>query len=191
MSIHTQIAFYRKKEKLTQEALAEKLGISNQAVSKWESGQSCPDIMLLPKLADIFHISLDRLFEREFAEIEGEDDDPTLHIQLMEGNRRVKNLALQKEVHIYLEGSVRDIKSDFSVSCGEVMGNIEAAGSVNCDAVHGNVTAGGSVNCDDIYLNARAGGNITCDDIAGSASAGGSITCDSIGGHASAGRSIN
>ena len=56
MSIHTQIAFYRKKENLTQEALAEKLSISNQAVSKWESGQSCPDIMLLPKLADIFHI---------------------------------------------------------------------------------------------------------------------------------------
>ena len=55
----------RKKKGLTQEALANLLGVSNQAVSKWEADQCCPDVQLLPALADVFEISLDALFGRE------------------------------------------------------------------------------------------------------------------------------
>ncbi|MCH5287749.1 MAG: helix-turn-helix transcriptional regulator [Christensenellaceae bacterium] len=46
---------------LSQQALGEKLGISSVAVSKWERGQSQPDIPTLAKLADIFGLSLDEL----------------------------------------------------------------------------------------------------------------------------------
>ena len=46
---------------LTQDALAEKLGVTAQAVSKWENDQSCPDITMLPKLAEIFGITIDML----------------------------------------------------------------------------------------------------------------------------------
>ena len=49
MSISEILAKYRKKLGLTQEGLASQLGVTNQAVSKWESGQSCPDIALLPR----------------------------------------------------------------------------------------------------------------------------------------------
>lgn len=56
-----RIAFLRKLKGLTQAQLAEQLGISAQAVSKWESGLSCPDIMMLVPLADIFGISTDVL----------------------------------------------------------------------------------------------------------------------------------
>lgn len=49
-----RIAALRKSKGMTQEALAQRLGITNQAVSKWESDQCCPDIMQLPALADIF-----------------------------------------------------------------------------------------------------------------------------------------
>ena len=59
MTIGMQIANYRKKLGMTQEELARQLDVTNQAVSKWESEQCCPDIMLLPKLADIFEISID------------------------------------------------------------------------------------------------------------------------------------
>lgn len=56
-----RIAERRKKSGLTQEGLAEKLGITAQAVSKWENDQSCPDITMLPRLAAIFHVSTDEL----------------------------------------------------------------------------------------------------------------------------------
>ena len=51
----------RKRLGLTQDRLAEQLGVTAQAVSKWENDQSCPDITMLPKLAEIFGISTDEL----------------------------------------------------------------------------------------------------------------------------------
>ena len=56
-----RIVHNRKKLGLTQDQLAEQLGITAQAVSKWENDQTCPDITMLPKLADIFGISTDAL----------------------------------------------------------------------------------------------------------------------------------
>ena len=61
IKIHEQIAFLRKQKGLTQEALANALGVTNQAVSKWESAGCCPDIQLLPDLAKIFDVSVDEL----------------------------------------------------------------------------------------------------------------------------------
>jgi len=55
------IARYRREQGLTQEALGEKLGVSFQAVSKWETGQTIPDTALLPELARILNISVDKL----------------------------------------------------------------------------------------------------------------------------------
>ena len=60
-SFGDRISFLRKLKGLTQAQLAEKLGISAQAVSKWESGLSCPDIMMLVPLEDIFNVSTDML----------------------------------------------------------------------------------------------------------------------------------
>jgi transcriptional regulator with XRE-family HTH domain/predicted membrane protein len=56
-----RIAALRKEKGLTQEQLAEKVGVSPQAVSKWENDVSCPDITLLPLLADLFGVSVDEL----------------------------------------------------------------------------------------------------------------------------------
>lgn len=47
---------------LTQDELGNRLGVSAQAVSKWERQIACPDIMLLPELAVIFGVTLDELF---------------------------------------------------------------------------------------------------------------------------------
>ncbi|MBR4905664.1 MAG: helix-turn-helix domain-containing protein, partial [Clostridia bacterium] len=56
-----RIAMLRKEKGLTQEQLAEKVGVSAQAVSKWENDISCPDITLLPLLADILGVTVDEL----------------------------------------------------------------------------------------------------------------------------------
>lgn len=64
MTLGNRIGQYRRKLGMTQEALAQRLDVTNQAVSKWESDQCCPDISLLPKIADIFGITMDELFGR-------------------------------------------------------------------------------------------------------------------------------
>lgn len=56
---------FRKKCHLTQNMLARELGVTFQAVSKWETGKSAPDILLLPKMADLFGCNIDELFSRE------------------------------------------------------------------------------------------------------------------------------
>ena len=60
-AIGKNISIFRKKQGLTQEELAKKLNVSFQAVSKWETGGSYPDISVLPLLANIFHCDIDSL----------------------------------------------------------------------------------------------------------------------------------
>lgn len=67
-SLGKKISELRKEKSLTQEGLAEALGISPQAVSKWENDLSCPDIMLLPALASLFDVSIDELFGKKQKE---------------------------------------------------------------------------------------------------------------------------
>lgn len=59
--INEQIAFLRREKGITQETLAKHLNVTNQTVSKWESGQCYPDIQLLPEIADFFGVSVDEL----------------------------------------------------------------------------------------------------------------------------------
>lgn len=60
--IGTQITKLRKKQEITQTALAEYLAVSPQAVSRWENGASVPDVCLLPQIAAFFNVSIDELF---------------------------------------------------------------------------------------------------------------------------------
>ena len=82
MNIARTIYALRKENNLTQAQLAEKLGVSEQAVSKWENDQCAPDVSLFPLLADLFGVSIDRLFgyhEKSYDEgveaIQKEADD--------------------------------------------------------------------------------------------------------------------
>ena len=74
MNIGENLRRYRRSADLTQDALARALGVSFQAISKWERGEGYPDITLLPAIAGFFKVSLDALFgedeERRRAEIE-------------------------------------------------------------------------------------------------------------------------
>ncbi len=60
-TIGKRIANLRKEKQLTQDHLAQLLGVSPQAVSKWENDQTCPDITLLPDLAKILGVTVDEL----------------------------------------------------------------------------------------------------------------------------------
>lgn len=61
MKFNENLKYLRKKEGLTQEDLAEKLNVSRQSVTKWESGQSLPDIEKVKEIAYMFSVSVDTL----------------------------------------------------------------------------------------------------------------------------------
>ena len=72
MNIGNKIKELRKARGITQEQLAESIGISFQAVSKWETGIGLPDITLAPALASFFGVSMDELFDFHREEIRRE-----------------------------------------------------------------------------------------------------------------------
>ena len=61
-NLGTNIKTLRKQMNITQEQLAQALNVSSQAVSKWKTHISYPDITLLPAIADFFGVSIDFLF---------------------------------------------------------------------------------------------------------------------------------
>ena len=63
MSIGTTISYYRKKRGFTQEQLSEQIGVTSQAISKWENGMTNPDISTLPIIAKALCIDMNTLFD--------------------------------------------------------------------------------------------------------------------------------
>ena len=208
-----RIITLRKELSMTQEQLAQELGITAQAVSKWETGQSYPDITLLPKLAEVFHVRVDELLgvapqqDEEAEEDASEDsasapldlpwdDDPhTIHAVLFAGHtligaQGVTDCPEASRITFEYEGPALNIDSVFSVSCGDITGNVQAGGSVNCDSVGGSVTAGGSVNCDDVSGDIKTSGSVTCDAVEGNVASGGSVNCDNVTGSVTATGSV-
>ena len=204
-TLGTNIMRLRKEAGLTQEQLANALGISYQAVSKWENGVSCPDISTLPLIADLFSVSMDSLFGRETVALavvqeepkrSGPDypwpDDDALYAVLFRGHNYIGSGDMdhkeKKRIEFCYEGPAINIHSDFSVTCeGDVQGDVKAGGRVDCGSVGKGVTAGGSVNCDSVEGDVTAGGsvsagaNVSCDDVGGDVRAN-SVQCEEVSG---------
>lgn len=84
------LIYFRKKNKLTQLQLSEKLGYSNKNISKWENGEIVPDIFMLNKLALIYGITVD-----EFLNGEKEDIDAKLAEEIVKNNKMKKRIIFQ------------------------------------------------------------------------------------------------
>ena len=83
-----RIGMLRRRKGMKQEELAEKLGVSPQAVSKWENNQTCPDIALLPKLAQLLGVSVDELLTGKTAE-------PPVRMLPQEQRKDMKDMMLR------------------------------------------------------------------------------------------------
>lgn len=196
MTLGNKIAELRKSRGMTQDVLAKQLNVTNQAVSKWEADQCCPDVLLLPLIADIFEVSLDELFGREKKKEAAPpalpwEDDGVLRAVLYAGTKLIAGHPAREKIQFCYEGPALNIHSEFSVVCDEVAGSINAGGNVTCDGVRGSVHAGGDLNCDDVEGDVYAGGDVSCDDVEGNVSAGGDVSCDSVGGSVRAGGDIS
>lgn len=191
MTLGSTIAKYRKGLGLTQDALAQKLEVTNQAVSKWESDQCCPDINLLPRLADVFGITIDELFGRE-APVKAEPmindlpwpDDGNLRGVVYMGRKLMGHeRGIGGKLKLFFKGKVeKNVYCDFSLECGNVGGNVEAGGNATCGDVGGNVDAGGNVACGDVGGNLDAGGDAACGKVGGNVDAGGKVACGNVDG---------
>ena len=86
-TLGARIAMYRKGKALKQDELAGILGVSPQAVSKWENDQTCPDISLLPQLAKILGVTVDELLCGR--------QEPVVQIQPPEKRKDVRDMFLR------------------------------------------------------------------------------------------------
>lgn len=67
MSLGKNLQYFRKQQNITQENLAERMGISRQTVSKWESDEVCPEVSKLIGLADLFGCKVDTLLREDIS----------------------------------------------------------------------------------------------------------------------------
>ena len=108
----TMIAALRKEQGMTQLDLAEKMGVTDKAVSKWERDLSFPDVNSLPKLAEIFHVSVDELMQvKTDAKGNGEEKQKTAEIV----DLALKGVALAMGVAVVVLSILNEMESDSAV----------------------------------------------------------------------------
>ena len=177
MSIGKNIASFRKAKGWTQAELGEKIGVSNQAVSKWESGTSMPDVMLLPVLADAFECYIDELFSRgvkteihcdHCAEFPWADDN-TIRIFQTVGKKIIKSQETNTCIEVAFPRNCNETtRQYFKV---EVFGNLFSDSSIN-----GDVVCHGYIDCHEINGDVSSQGSITAHEI----NSHGKIVCNSL-----------
>lgn len=127
-SIGRKIYELRRAKGMTQEALAEKMNVSAQAVSKWENDLSCPDVAALPKLAGILGVSVDELL--------GADPEPEVRL-VPPDERDMSKLMLRicvdssdgDKVRVNLPLSLIQAALDIGLSLSQVTGSLNIDGS--------------------------------------------------------------
>lgn len=82
-TLGTMIASLRKEHGMTQLELAENMGVTDKAVSKWERDLSCPDVNTIPKLAEVFGISVDELMQVKTNSAGGQKKDLSPMVDLI------------------------------------------------------------------------------------------------------------
>ncbi len=120
-TIGNRIAKFRKEKNMTQEDLANRLGVSSQAVSKWENDASCPDISLLPQLCKVLGITTDEL-------LTGRKDE--VKLVPAEQRKSLDNLTLRIKVDSAQGDKIRVNLPMSLVKVGLEMG-VDISGSMN------------------------------------------------------------
>ncbi len=173
MILADNIQKLRKKCGLTQEELAGKLGVTFQAVSKWENAKSAPDILLLPQMAEIFGCSIDEIFSRGASLDMPWGDDGVIRIFQTIG----RNIVKTQDEKSYIEVA-------FPRNCNETTRQyfkVEVYGNIVCDSsINGDVVCHGRLECHDVNGGVNADGSIAVGgSISGGCNAGAEVTVGS------------
>lgn len=182
---------YRKKSSLTQEELAQKLGVTFQAVSKWENAKSAPDILLLPIMADLFGCHIDELFSRDIkiephydlcSEFPWYDDNIIRGVVCL--GRKILQVTddITEKFTFEIIGDAKNVQSECNIAVsGSVSGGCNAGGEV----IVGGHVSGGCNSGEEITVGGHLSGgcncgmNITCGgNVSGDINCGGTVTVD-------------
>ena len=212
-NISNNIKKYRKELCLSQEALAERLGVTSQAVSKWECMLSIPDIDSIIALSELFGITIDKLLldkdsdsgrqESAFEETydgEGQHfdrrdilgryyfdalpDDKDLRVLQFVGRRLIRENDYKRDVIIPLAIDERSIGDGKTVNV-HIVGNAHIEGDIG-----GNVTAGDAIACGNVGMSVQAGDGVNCGNVGMSVTAGDGVNCGNVGASVTAGDNV-
>ena len=168
---------YRKKSGLSQDELAQKLGVTFQAVSKWENAKAAPDITFLPIMADIFGCYIDELFSREIkTEIHYDHcaefpwaDDNTIRIFQTVGKKIIKSQEANTCIEVAFPRNCDETTRQYFkvevfgslVSDSSINGDVVCHGTIDCHEINGDITSQGNISAYQI----NSLGKISCNEI--------------------------
>lgn len=177
MKIGSNIRTLRQRKGLTQEQVSTHLGVSYQAVSKWETGANTPDIALLPAIAALFNVTIDSLFSLDTPPVQEsllpQEDDDVIRIIQMKGkkllsvtpkitpdsppieimfphncNNHTQYFKVEVYGHLVTDGSINgDVVCHQSIQCSQINGNVHADGDIKANEVN----SMGRIICSGIY----------------------------------------
>ena len=192
MSIGKNIAKFRKEKSLTQTDLGDILGVSNQAVSKWESEINMPDVMLLPEIAKALGVTLNQLYDipDEVSKVEEVnlqphydlvahlpwEDDGVIRGVVFEGRKMLTaNEGLTQGFSFEIHGNPKDVYTECNLTVyGSVMGGANCAdltvagsmsGGVCCNDLRVDGNLDGGVNCNDLFVGGSLNGSLCANDV--------------------------
>ena len=125
MTIGKRIAALRREKGLKQDDLAQMLEVRPQAVSKWENDQTCPDIALLPKLAQILGVSVDELLSGK------QEMQPAVTLVPEEQRKDIKDMMLRimvdskngDKVRVNLPMALVQVAMEMGMEMPQISGN--------------------------------------------------------------------
>lgn len=91
----------RKQKKISQEELAEKLGVSRQSISKWETGENYPSMTNIMCLCDIFHCKINDIIHEDFKDIDSLDEEIKMKVAKLKEKEQKKMKVLSKILQIF------------------------------------------------------------------------------------------
>lgn len=194
---------------VSQETLAAVCDVSMQAVSKWENGQSCPDIAFLPLIAEYFQVSIDYLLTGEETDKKyataGRADEATAECDMGNADaaslaEQIKQMTKEDEDTLYIiqyrNGKILDKRVWEQEKEEQENENVfipVAFEEKFLDLENGlHVEVWGNVNVDsgDVRMNLYAGGNVACGAVEGNVTTEGNVECGDIEGSVTADGSV-
>lgn len=202
----------RKEKGISQETVADYMGISVQAVSKWENNLSYPDIEFLPILAEYYQVSIDYLLtgagssngtssnntDSFNSSIFSFPNDDIIRVVQFRGHQLLEHDTYDEKKTILLKIPADELNErtidvyimNSAVIEGTITGNVSSDNNITCTAVIGNINADNNVTCTTVNGDIYADNNITCLDVYGNVSADNNVYCQNVTGNIHADNNI-